>query len=160
MNFMTPLAVRVGSISWMPKLLPQITAIDKFIQRVSKGRVTILDIAGLPNLTLTVNGRKSGVPRTTPLLCTPYESGYLICGSNFGGAKQPVWVVNVRAAEAKGERVGVLAGGSRHQAAVREVTGAERDQLWARMTKTWPNYALYAERTERRIPVFHLDPVA
>ena len=32
----------------MPKLLPQITATDKFIQRVSKGRVTILDIAGLP----------------------------------------------------------------------------------------------------------------
>ena len=75
MNLLTPLAVRIGAIPWMPKLLPQITATDKFIQRVSKGRVTILDIAGLPNLMLTVNGRKSGVPRTTPLLCVPYESG-------------------------------------------------------------------------------------
>ena len=112
----------------MPKLLPQITATDKFIQRVSKGRVTILDIAGLPNLMLTVKGRKSGVPRTTPLLCVPYESGNLIAGSNFGGEKKPVWVVNVRAATEKGERVGVRADGVSTRPAVREVTGAERDR--------------------------------
>src|SRR3954469_12835258 len=107
MGLLTPLAIKIGSIPWMPKLLPQITATDKFIQRVSNGRVTILDIAGLPNLMLTVKGRKSGVPRTTPLLCVPSESGHLSAGSSFGGEKKPVWVVNVRAAEEKGERVGV-----------------------------------------------------
>ena len=100
----------------MPKLLPQITATDKFIQRVSKGRVTILDIAGLPNLMLTVKGRKSGVPRTTPLLVRPHEAGNLIAGSNFGGPKPPVWVVNVRAATEKGEPVGVDQDGRTHQA--------------------------------------------
>ncbi len=158
MNPLTPLAVRIGAIPWMPKLLPQITATDKFIQRVTRGRLTILDIAGLPNLMLTVKGRKSGVPRTTPLLCVPFESGYLIAGSNFGGEKKPVWVVNVRAAAEKGERVGVRAGGKTHQAVVREITGAERDRMWAHMVKTWPNYARYAERTDRIIPVFLLDP--
>ncbi|MET0998128.1 MAG: nitroreductase family deazaflavin-dependent oxidoreductase [Marmoricola sp.] len=155
---LTPLAIRIGAIPWMPKLLPQITATDKFIQRVSKGRVTILDIAGLPNLMLTVNGRKSGVPRTTPLLCVPYESGYLIAGSNFGGEKKPVWVVNVRAAAEKGERVGVRAGGASQEASVREITGDERDRMWEHMVRTWPNYARYAERTDRIIPVFLLDP--
>ena len=40
LTFMTPIAVRIGAIPWMPKLLPQITATDKFVQRVSKGRVT------------------------------------------------------------------------------------------------------------------------
>ena len=160
MNLLTPLAVRIGAIPWMPKLLPQITATDKFIQRVSKGRVTILDIAGLPNLMLTVKGRKSGVPRTTPLLCVPYESGHLIAGSNFGGEKKPVWVVNVRAAEEKGERVGVRFDGRTHEADVRELTGAERDSAWQHMIKTWPNYARYAERTDRIIPVFFLDPAS
>lgn len=159
MNLLTPLAVRIGSISWMPRLLPQITATDKFIQRVSKGRVTILDIAGLPNLMLTVKGRKSGVPRTTPLLCVPYESGHLIAGSNFGGEKKPVWVVNVRAAADKGEPVGVRVNGTTRQAGVREVTGAERERLWGHMLETWPNYAKYAERTDRTIPVFFLEPV-
>ena len=160
MNMLTPLAVRIGAIPWMPKLLPQITATDKFIQRVSKGRVTILDIAGLPNLMLTVSGRKSGVPRTTPLLCVPYESGNLIAGSNFGGAKLPVWVFNIRAMAEKGETVGVRTDGDSQQATVRELTGPERDRAWEHMVETWPNYARYAERTDRMIPVFFLDPVS
>ncbi len=158
LTVMTPLAVRIGAIPWMPRLLPQITATDKFIQRVSRGRVTILDLAGLPNLMLTVTGRKSGVPRTTPLLCVPYESGNLVAGSNFGGEKKPVWVVNLRAAIEKGERVGVRVGRVTQQVAVREVTGAERERLWEHMVRTWPNYAKYAERTDRTIPVFLLAP--
>jgi deazaflavin-dependent oxidoreductase (nitroreductase family) len=156
---MTPLAIRIGAIPWMPKLLPQITATDKFIQRVTKGRVTILDVAGLPNLMLTVKGRKSGVARTTPLLCVPYEDGNLIAGSNFGGEKKPVWVVNIRAAIEKGELVGVGTKARQLQAKPREVTGPEREKLWAHMVETWPNYARYAERTDRTIPVFYLDPV-
>ena len=158
MNVLTPLAVRIGAIPWMPKLLPQITATDKFIQRVTKGRVTILDIAGLPNLMLTVKGRKSGVPRTTPLLCVPYRDGNLIAGSNFGQLKPPVWVVNVRAASEKGELVGVRTRRRPHQASARELSGEEREEAWAHMVKTWPNYARYAERTDRTIPVFFLEP--
>ena len=42
---------------------------DKNLHRATRGRVTVIDIAGLPNLNLTVKGRKSGVERTTPLLC-------------------------------------------------------------------------------------------
>ena len=129
LTVMTPLAIRIGAIPWMPKLLPQITATDKFVQKVSKGRVTILDIAGLPNLMLTVKGRKSGVPRTTPLLCVPHQGGNLIAGSNFGQLKPPVWVVNVRAAIEKGELVGVAQDGGTHDAKAREITGAEREEL-------------------------------
>jgi deazaflavin-dependent oxidoreductase (nitroreductase family) len=159
-NILTPVAIRIGSISWLPRLLPQITATDKFIQRVTRGRLSLLRIAGLPNLMLTVKGRKSGVPRTTPLLCVPHGSGHLIAGSNFGGAKPPVWVVNVRAAAEKGEPVDVRVAGVSHHALAREVTGEEREPLWDEMVQTWPNYAKYAERTERTIPVFFLDPVA
>jgi len=38
--------------------------------------------------------------------------------------------------------------------------GAEREELWEVMVRTWPNYARYAERTDRTIPVFYLDPVS
>ena len=78
MGLLTPLAVRIGSISWMPRLLPQIVVVDKSLHRLSGGRVTLLDIAGLPNLTLTVVGRKSGIPRSTPLLCVPHDGAWLI----------------------------------------------------------------------------------
>ena len=154
MGLLTPLAVRIGSLSFMPKLLPQITATDKALQRVTKGRVTILDVAGLPNLKLTARGRKSGVPRSTPLLAVPRGEDWLIAGSNFGGPKQPVWVVNLEAnpdaqITVKGRTTDVMA---------RHLEGDEREQAWADMVKVWPNYNLYAERTDRQIQVFELKP--
>lgn len=159
MGLLTPLAVRIGGISWLPRLLPQITAADKFIQRVTGGRLTILRIAGLPNLMLTVRGRKSGRLMSTPLLCVPYREGDLIAGSNFGAPKPPVWVLNVRAAAEKGETVGVRRDGVERRATPRELTGEERARAWEHMLKTWPNYRVYEERTDRAIPVFYLEPV-
>ena len=134
LTVMTPLAIRIGAIPWMPKLLPQITATDKFVQRVSKGRVTILDIAGLPNLMLTVKGRKSGVPRTTPLLCVPLPGRQPDRRLELRPARRrPVWVVNVRAADREGRaRSASRQDGGTHDAKAREITGAERDRAAGR----------------------------
>jgi deazaflavin-dependent oxidoreductase (nitroreductase family) len=154
-GLLTPVAVWIGGISWVPRLLPQITAVDKFLQRVTGGRLSLLRLAGLPSLMLTVTGRKSGIPRSTPLLCVPYRNGVLVAGSNFGGPKAPVWVANVRAAD----RVTMRFAGRTRTAVPHELTGADRAAAWEHMLQTWPNYAKYAERTEREIPVFFLDPV-
>ena len=152
MGLLTPLAIRIGAIPWMPRLLPQIVWCDRRLQALSSGRVSILDIAGLPNLVLTVVGRKSGIPRSTPLLCVPDGERWLIAGSYFGGPDMPVWVHNLRASgEAtitwKRERIDVTA---------REVDGEERTRCWQVMLRTWPNFARYEERTDRLIPVFEL----
>ena len=139
----------------MPKWLPQITWLDKQIQELTGGHWSILRIAGLPNLMLTVEGRKSGVSRTTPLLCVPYGNDYLIAGSYFGGPRTPVWVANVRAAE----QVVITVRGESHRAVPREIEGDEREDVWAHMVKTWPNFNKYAQRTTRRIPLFLLERV-
>ncbi len=154
MGLLTPLAVRIGRLEFMPKLLPQIVAVDKRLDKLTRGRVTLLDIAGLPNLRLTVKGRKTGQPRTTPLLAVPRGEDWLIAGSNFGGPKQPVWVVNLEAnpecqIEVKGRTKNVRA---------RRLEGAERQAAWDFMLKTWPNYQKYEERTERQIKIFELTP--
>lgn len=152
MGLLTPLAIRIGAIPWMPKLLPQVVASDRFLQKLTGGRYAILDVAGLPNLSLTVVGRKSGIPRTTPLLCVPHEGDWLIAGSYFGGPDMPVWVGNLRAA---GEAV---IGIDRRKIPVtaREIEGDERARMWQVMLRTWPNFAKYEERTDRLIPVFRL----
>lgn len=152
MGLLTPLAIRIGAIPWMPKLLPQVVWLDKFLHRVSGGRVTVLDIAGLPNLNLTVRGRKSGVERTTPLLCVPDKGTWLIAGSYFGGPKTPLWVGNLRAAEGAVIEVGR----EKFPVTATELEGADRAVAWQTMLEAWPNYAKYEERTDRLIPVFRL----
>jgi len=156
MGLLTPVAIRLGALEWLPRFLPQITRADRTLSNLTGGRVTLVRIAGLPSLELTVAGRKSGVARTTPVLCVPYQDGFLVAGSNFGGPKVPVWVFNVRDAET----VQLAVNGVELTATPREVTGEEREALWEHMLKTWPNYAKYAERADRLIPVFLFSPVS
>ena len=157
MGLLTPVAIRIGALSWMPKLLPQIVWMDKNLHRVTRGRVTILDIAGLPGIYLTVRGRKSGIERTSPLMCVPDGSTWLIAGSYFGGPKTPLWVGNLRAAE--GEATIEY---RRERFAVRatELEGDDRAAAWQTMLKAWPNYAKYEKTTGRLIPVFRLARVS
>ena len=154
MGLLTPLAVRVGSWEFMPKLLPQITATDKKLQQLTRGKVSILDVAGLPNVRLRVRGRKTGEWRETPLLAVPRGQAWLVAGSNFGGPKQPVWVVNLDA----NPDAEVVVKGRTSLVMGRRLEGHEREAAWAHMVRTWPNYNRYAERTDREITVFELVP--
>lgn len=153
MGLFTPIAIRLGSTTWMPKLLPQIVWMDKQLARVTRGRYTVLDLAGLPSVTLTVPGRKSGIPRTTPLLAIRYDGGRLIAGSYFGAPDSPAWVVNLRATERARVR---LKGGEEYDVVWRELEGEDRARAWQAMLKRWPNFAVYEQRSNRKIPVFHL----
>jgi deazaflavin-dependent oxidoreductase (nitroreductase family) len=147
-----PLAVKIGAISWMPRLLPLIVRTDKLLQAVTRGRVTILDIAGLPNLMLTVTGRKSGLPRSNPLLCVPDGDRILIAGSYFGGPREPLWVKNI---ESDPEALVRFRGRTLRMTA-RPVVNEERAAAWVTMVGVWPNFLKYEQRTNREIKVFEL----
>ena len=156
MGVLTPLAVRIGAIPWLPRLLPQIAGFDKMLQRLSRGRLGVLDLAGLPNVLLTVRGRLSGELRTTPLLCVRDGSHWLIAGSSFGAPSTPAWAHNLREAPSA-----VISKGQWHmRVAPEELTSAERDRAWEILCRTWPNFELYEQRTDRLIPVFRLNPVS
>lgn len=152
MGLLTPVAVRIGSISWMPRLLPQIVRCDQALQRVTGDRVGLLDIAGLPHVTLRVLGRTSGIERSTELLAVPDSGGWLIAGSYFGGPTTPQWVANLRSA---GEAV-VADHGRETSVRADELSGDERERAWQRLRAAWPNFDLYELRTDRIIPVFRL----
>ncbi|WP_226435206.1 nitroreductase family deazaflavin-dependent oxidoreductase [Rhodococcus yananensis] len=155
MNPIRSVAVRLGAKPWLPRYTKLIVGSDRLLQRVSRGHITLLTVAGLPGLKLTVRGRRSGLTRTTPLLCVPRDDGWLVAGSNWGAPETPSWVHNLRAAEYA--TVGYR--GRSVRVSVRIAEGPERDVLWAALVATWPNYELYAHRTTRRIPVFVLTPV-
>jgi deazaflavin-dependent oxidoreductase (nitroreductase family) len=47
--------------------------------------------------------------------------------------------------------------GERFDVRARTAEGAEREELWRLMNRSWPNYDTYATRTDREIPVVVLE---
>ncbi|MBT0568152.1 nitroreductase family deazaflavin-dependent oxidoreductase [Williamsia sp. CHRR-6] len=160
MGVLTPLAVRLGSTAWMPRLLPVIERTDSSLQRLTRGRISLLDLAGLPNLMLRVPGRSTGIMRATPLLAvrgqTEAHTSWLIAGSYFGNARTPAWVHNLRAAIADDRTADITIRGKTTTVQARELSGHERADAWTALLAIWPNFALYEQRTSRVIPVFRL----
>ena len=54
MNPIRWLAIRLGRQPWLPKFAKYIVGLDVLIQRLTRGRFTLLSLAGLPELLLTV----------------------------------------------------------------------------------------------------------
>lgn len=155
-NIFTPVAIWIGRQDATRENSTLVVGLDTWLSRVTRGRVPLLRVAGLPTLTLHVPGRKTGAMRNTPLLCASWNNGLVIIGSNWGGEKMPAWVYNLRAASEGQVEMSVY--GARMPVDVRELSGLDRDDAWAAALRVWPNYDIYAGRTDRTLPVFHLTP--
>jgi deazaflavin-dependent oxidoreductase (nitroreductase family) len=77
-----------------------------------------------------------------------------VIGSMGGAPTHPQWVHNVRANPIARVQDGEVV----HDLTVREAEGDEKAEWWARATAVWPDYDTYQANTERRIPLFVLDP--
>ncbi len=153
MNPMRSLAVRLGGQPWVSKFSGPIVRVDKLLQRVTGRRVTLLTLSGIPELMLTVPDRRTGEPRSTPLVCALHELGWVVAGSNWGHETAPHWVENLDMAPV----ATVTFRGDDTLVVPRRAKGDERDALWQTMLDTWPNFARNAERAHREIPVFVLE---
>lgn len=109
---------------------------------------------GVPTLLLTHTGRKSGQPRTTPLIFGRDGEDYLVVASVGGSPKHPQWYHNLMSTpeaeiQVRGEHIPVRA---------RAAADDEKPRLWKILTSMWPNYDVYQSRTDRVIPVIVLTP--
>lgn len=145
---------RLGHQRWFAATGRFLVPVDRLVGRLTRGRVVGLGL--VPSLIITTTGRKSGQPRSNPLVCVPDGDGFAVVGSNWGQRHQPAWVLNLMAnptatVTLKGRNIPVRA----HLA-----TGAERDRLWQLLITRWPAYQTYVERADgRQIRVFRLAPV-
>lgn len=129
--------------------------VDCWLLKRSGGRINILGRHQLPTLLLTTTGRKSGQQRTSPLLYAQDGDSFVVTASNWGQQHHPAWSANLLAHD---EAVVVLPGGQTVPVRAELVAGEERDRLWQLVTKMYPAYDTYVERSGRDIRVFLLTP--
>lgn len=114
-------------------------------------------LRGMRVVELTTTGRRSGTPRTV-MLTSPLQEGavVVVVASKWGDDRPPAWLLNL--AENPDVQVGLDGGPSRPFVA-RVATAAERARLWPAVTRDFPHYAGYQEKTQREIPLVLLTPV-
>lgn len=108
--------------------------------------------AGGTLLLLTTTGAKSGLQRTNPLAYLAEGDRMFIFASKAGAPTNPDWYHNLVAHPT----VTVEVGTEKFQARAVEITGKERDQIYARQVQRMPGFGDYEKKTARKIPVIEL----
>ena len=126
---------------------------NAWVYRVSGGRLGSRFLGGEELLLLTTRGRKSGLPRTAPLIFLRDGDAFVVVASKGGWPEHPLWYENLVADPI----VDVQVGGVKEQRVARTATAEERARLWPQVVALYPSYADYQSVTPREIPVVLLE---
>ena len=109
---------------------------------------------GMPIILVHHVGAKSGEARVAPLAYLPDGDNYAVFASKGGGPQNPGWYHNLKASP----QTSIEVGDSTLPVVADEVTGEERERLFAAQAAAHPQFAEYQEKTDRKIPVIVLKP--
>lgn len=129
--------------------------LDVVIDKLSGGRFTGPELlAGLPIVWVTTTGRRSGQPRSSPLLGVPIGDDLAFGGTNFGQRTTPAWALNLETEpHATVRRRGVTV-----DAIARVATPDEREAVWATASTMYSGVPKYRQRiTTREVRIFVLE---
>jgi deazaflavin-dependent oxidoreductase (nitroreductase family) len=134
-------------IKWMSRA-------QAWLYKKSDGKIAGKFLKGAPVALVTTIGRKSGEPRTVPLLYLREGDRVLLVASQGGSANHPLWYLNLQAdpkvtVQIKGEVLNLKA---------RDATEAERAEYWPKLTAFYKGFDDYQAWTDRVIPVVICDP--
>jgi deazaflavin-dependent oxidoreductase (nitroreductase family) len=120
----------------------------------SSGGTEGTTLRDLPVVVITSRGARSGKLRKNPVMRVEHGGRYAAVASKGGAPEHPVWYHNFVA----DPHVELQDGPVKQDMTARVVNGAERAEWWDRAVAAYPDYADYAEKTDREIPVFVLEP--
>lgn len=145
----TPQQERIGSV-----VVKAMSALNTWVYRATGGRIGGRFLRGAPVLLLITTGRKSGKPRTSPLLYLKEGDTYVIVASKGGMSHDPLWFKNLEA----NPEVEIEIGTRRMPMTARRASDAEKATLWPKLVAMYRDYDDYQARTDRNIPVVLLTP--
>lgn len=140
---------RVGNV-----VIKIMSAANTWLYRISRGRLGGRFLYGAPVLLLVTRGRRSGTPRTAPLLYLEDGDRLVVVASKGGMSHHPKWYLNLEA----NPDVEVELGAERRPMTARRASPDEKAALWPRLVSMYPPYESYQARTDREIPVVVLEP--
>ena len=85
---------------------------------------------------LTATGRKSGEPRTVPVLYLKQGDVYVVVASKGGMSHDPLWFKNLEA----NPRVEIEVGSAKIAMTARRATSEEKAILWPKLFAMYPSY--------------------
>jgi deazaflavin-dependent oxidoreductase (nitroreductase family) len=125
------------------------------LYRLSGGRVGG-KVGRAPVLLLTTTGRKSGEPRTAPVLYLADGERLVLINTNAGNQRIPAWSLNLKA----NPDAEVEVGRKRQTVRARIAEGEERAELWRKSNEQYAGFDDYIEKldSDREVSVFVLEP--
>lgn len=127
--------------------------VDYGLLWLSRGWLSLM--LGKPVALMTTIGRKSGKPRTHPILCIPDGQHVYLIASNFGKPYHPAWYLNIGA----NPDVRLLLRGRARDYVARVAADEEREHGWQLALQQYKGYDAYKVwATDRTIPIVILEP--
>lgn len=135
--------------SWLTKNV--YTPVDRLVYRLTGGRRGLSPPKTV--LLLTTIGRKSGLPRSVPVLYLKDGAAVWVMASNYGAASHPAWSSNLLANPDATIRIGRV----ERVVRARLASADEKKALWPRLVRLYPAWEAYAGRSDRDFRLFRLE---
>jgi F420H(2)-dependent quinone reductase len=147
-RFYAKFSNRVGArgLRWIGKL-------NAPAYRLSRGRIGA-KVGDAPVLLLTTTGRKSGEPRTAPIVYLQRGKAMILIDTNAGNEKLPGWSHNLKA----NPKAEVQVGKEKIAVTARIAAGAEREELWRACNDQYAGFDEYITWMKRTPSVWVLEP--
>ncbi len=124
------------------------------LYRLSGGRLGG-KVGRAPVLLLTTTGRKSGEPRTCPVVYLEDDGRWVVINTNAGNERVPAWSLNLKA----NPEAEVEVGREKRKVRARIAVGEERADLWRKHNAQYSGFDEYEKKLDRDIAVIVLDPL-
>lgn len=139
---------------WVGSLIKWMSSANTWLYEKSGGKI-LGKFGGAPVMLLTTIGRKSGEPRTKPLLYLRDGDDVICVGSQGGRATHPLWYKNLVA----NPECTVQIGSDTSKRRARTATPDDKDRLWPKLIEMYDSFDTYQTWTDRTIPVIILERV-